>query len=170
MKRLSVVIITRNEENNIVDCIRSARLVSDDIIIVDALSADDTVRYAGQEGARVFSVDWKGYGYARNYGAARAKNNWILALDADERITPVLASSIAKQALMEPTTIYCFKRVNYLGKKAIRFGTLGFETVKRIYHRKHCSWDHTLVHEKLTGANSIKRIIPGHDGAGLTRY
>jgi len=162
MNPVSVVIITRNEENNIVDCIRSARLVSDDIIIVDALSADDTVRLAENEGARVYSVDWKGYGYARNYGAAHAKHNWILALDADERMTPVLTATIARQALNDPTTIYCFKRVNYLGERRIRYGTLGFETVKRIYNRRHCSWDLTLVHERLTGAQAIRKIIPGH--------
>jgi glycosyltransferase involved in cell wall biosynthesis len=149
MNLISVVIITRNEENNIVDCIHSARLISDDILIVDAGSEDETVKLAAKEGARTFSVDWQGYGFSRNFGADKAKHEWILALDADERISGELAASINRLAFTDPQTIYKFRRKNFLGNQEIRFGTLGYETVKRIYHRKYTEWDLTLVHEKL---------------------
>src|SRR4051812_45694558 len=94
MSCVSVVIITRNEEDNIVDCIRSARLVTDDIIVVDARSTDNTVSLAEAQHARVYEIDWKGYGSSRNRGAQKARHNWILALDADERITSSLAQAI----------------------------------------------------------------------------
>jgi glycosyltransferase involved in cell wall biosynthesis len=168
MNSLSVVIITRNEEHNIVDCIQSARLVSDDIIVVDAGSEDQTIKLAVTTGAKVFSVHWEGYGFSRNYGAARAKYNWILALDADERVSKELASSIASLNLDNNNCIYRFHRKNYFGKQKFRFGTFGFETVKRIYNRNYSRWDLTLVHEKLESNDPLRKLIPGHiDHFGL---
>ena len=169
MNSLSVVIITRNEEHNIVDCIRSAKLVTDDIIVVDAKSSDETVHLATASGAKVFLVQWEGYGASRNFGAAKVKNNWILALDADERISDELASSIHQLKFDDTNRIYKFRRKNFLGKRKIQFGTLGFETVKRIYNRKHAQWDLTRVHEKLiSNAAAVKKMISGHiDHFGL---
>ena len=162
MNAISVVIITRNEEHNIVSCIRSARLISDDIIVVDANSDDQTTDLARSERAMVFSLGWQGYGFARNFGAARAKHNWVLSLDADERISIDLAVSISKLTLLNLNCIFSFRRENYLDKHKIKFGTLGFETVKRLYNRNHAQWDLTLVHEKLESAKSSRKRIAGH--------
>jgi glycosyltransferase involved in cell wall biosynthesis len=162
MSALSVVIITRNEEHHIVDCIQSAKLVSDNIIVVDTGSSDNTVMRAAQSGAQVFSINWEGYGASRNFGARKAKNNWILALDADERISKELALSISNLPLADAHCVYRFQRRNYLGQQEIQFGTLGFETVKRIYNRKYAEWDLTLVHEKLKSNHyTIKKRISG---------
>jgi glycosyltransferase involved in cell wall biosynthesis len=162
MNPISVVILTHNEEHNIVSCIRSARLISEDIIVVDANSDDQTTELAQRERAKVFKLVWQGYGFARNFGAARAKYNWILALDADERISTDLALSISKLGLVDSNCIFSFRRENYLGKYKIRFGTLGFETVKRLYNRNHTQWDLTLVHEKLTSGRTFRKRIAGH--------
>ena len=161
MNSLSIVIITFNEEKNIVDCIRSAKLISDDIIVVDAGSTDETVKLARTSGANVFSIDWKSYGFSRNYGATKAKNNWILALDADERISKELALSTRTLKLSDTNFIYKFQRRNYLNHKKIRFGTPGFETVKRIYNRNYAQWDLTLVHEKLESLQASKKLLAG---------
>jgi glycosyltransferase involved in cell wall biosynthesis len=162
MNSLSVVIITRNEEHNIVDCIQSAKLVSNNIIVVDAGSDDDTVKLAIGSGAKVFQVEWEGYGASRNFGAQKASFDWILSLDADERISKELADSVHQLDLSDTNCIYRFRRHNYLGSQKIRFGTLGFETVKRIYHRNFASWDLTLVHEKLVSSSPIRKKIGGH--------
>jgi glycosyltransferase involved in cell wall biosynthesis len=168
MNSLSVVIITRNEEHNIADCIQSAKLVTEDIIVVDACSNDSTADIAIATGANVISTDWKGYGFSRNFGAQKARHNWILALDADERISKELAFAINEIEFEETNCIYRFRRRNYLSKQRIRFGTLGFETVKRIYNRNHANWDRTLVHEKLKSLSPLKKILPGHiDHFGL---
>jgi glycosyltransferase involved in cell wall biosynthesis len=161
MNLLSVVIITRNEERNIIDCIQSAKLVSDDIIIIDACSEDQTVKLAIQSGVRVVPTTWQSYGASRNLGAQKAKNDWILALDADERISMDLANAIQELKFTDANCIYKFRRTNYLGNKKIRFGTLGFETVKRIYNRRNAEWDLTLVHEKLVAASPVKNLISG---------
>jgi glycosyltransferase involved in cell wall biosynthesis len=154
---LSVVIITRNEEHNIHDCIHSALLLSNDVIVVDSGSTDNTISLANIAGARVIEQEWKGYGYARNLGASMAKNDWIISLDADERITPLLAGNI-KKAHLERNQIYRFKRENFLGLQKINFGTAGFDKVIRVYHRYDTSWDLTVVHEKLIGDCVVTNI------------
>ena len=169
MNSLSVVIITRNEEHNIADCIRSAKLVSDDIIVVDCGSSDQTVAIATNNGARGFVIDWKGYGFSKNFGAAEARNNWILSLDADERISKKLASSINRLNLTDGNHLFKFKRRNFIEEKEIRFGTLGFETIERIYHKEYCRWNFAAVHEKLVARQPVKRVISGsllHFGLG----
>src|SRR5690349_1214375 len=143
---LSVVIITLNEENNILDCIRSVQSLSDDIIVVDAGSTDNTIQFAIQEGAAVYSTDWKGYGYSRNLGASKAKHNWILALDADERVSAELINSIQTTKFTNSHTIYNFRRQNFINRKKIRFGTMGVDKVTRIYNRDFTNWDFSLVH------------------------
>lgn len=168
MNLISVVIITRNEEHNIVDCIRSAKLVSEDIIVVDTGSGDDTVSLALKSGVAVFSIAWDGYGAARNFGAAKARHNWILALDADERISEDLALSLYDLKFTDGNCIYRFRRKNYLDGTKIRFGTPGFETVKRIYNRQYAEWDRTLVHEKLVSHQPVRKMVSGHiDHYGL---
>ncbi len=162
MNGLSVVIITRNEEQNIVDCIRSAKLVAQDIVIVDSGSTDSTVDLARAAGARVFEIAWEGYGYSRNYGAAKAKNSWILALDADERVSTSLALVISKLSLENEFEVFRFRRKNFLDNKEIRFGTLGYETVTRIYNRDQFGWDLSLVHEKLEPGNQSRKMIDGY--------
>src|ERR1700712_3190130 len=106
MKPVSVVIITRNEEQNIISCVASARLITDDIVVVDAESEDATVSLAKAAGARTFITPWQGYGIARNLGASKAKYNWILALDADERIGSELVNSIQKLRFADPHIVY----------------------------------------------------------------
>ena len=161
MTALSVVIITHNEEDNIVDCIRSARLLTDDIIVVDAGSRDRTVEFSLKEGANTYNVNWKGYGYSRNFGAAQARHNWILSLDADERISPGLARAIRRLDAQDPTSVYSFRRVNHLAGNRFRFGNLGFEKVKRLYHKDSYRWDLSLVHEKLVGPKRICKKLGG---------
>jgi len=161
MFRVSVVIITFNEESNIVDCIRSAQQISDDIIVVDSGSKDNTVALARKNGAKTYCIEWQGYGYSRNFGARQSRHEWIFALDADERITPVLASSINNLKISDNRLLIRFRRENFIGERKIRFGTPGFETISRIYHRDLYQWDNTLVHEKLVAPKAEKKLIHG---------
>ena len=163
MNAVSVVIITRNEESNIVACIRSAQQLTDDIVVVDCGSDDGTVAMAKAEGARVFDVEWQGFGHSRNLGAERARHNWIFALDADERISPELAAAVHHLDLSTATRMFRFRRQNHIASEKIRFGTLGYEKVTRIYNRQVCSWDLSLVHEKLISQQEVSRImLQGH--------
>lgn len=158
MAPVSVVIITHNEEANIAACIQSAKLISNDIIIVDAGSSDATVELAKEQGAKVVAINWYCYGASKNKGTEQARYDWIFSLDADERITPQLAQSIQELNFNNDNCVYQFSRVNYLGDKKLKFGTAGFDKVIRIYNRRYTEWDLTPVHEKLTGKYTKKKL------------
>ena len=155
------MIITRNEAANIVDCIASAKLISEDIIVIDSCSCDDTACLAECSGAKVVSIVWNGYGNARNIGADYTLHNWILALDADERITPELAACIRQIHLNRPENVYGFKRLNYVEGKKICYGALGFDSVFRLYNKSWAEWEDVPVHESLTGRWLRYYTLPG---------
>ena len=162
MQSVSVIIITKNEAANIQACINSARLVSNDIIVIDSGSTDDTVRIAQDGGANIVLIKWTGFGNARNIGAQNAKNDWILAVDADERVTPQLEAALKHLGQPDINTIYGFSRQSYFLGKKIRFGEWGRNKVYRLYNRKTVEWDLTPVHENLIGEINQKQILGGY--------
>jgi len=156
---VSCVIITLDESAQIEDCIKSVIDIVDEIIIIDAESSDNTIEKAEALGAKVFVKTWEGYGQARNYGAEQAQHNWILSIDADERISPELADSI-KSLQLENNNIYAFNRLtNYCGQW-IKHGAWFPEWKARLYHHKQSSWSLNAVHETLmnTSNNKIKKL------------
>jgi glycosyltransferase involved in cell wall biosynthesis len=92
---LSVIIITHNEEKNISACLKSVKW-ADEIVVVDSFSTDDTKKLAEQFGTKIFQIKWQGYGKQKNYALSKTSMDWILSLDADERVTPELAEEIQK--------------------------------------------------------------------------
>lgn len=157
MAPISIVIITKNEAKNIEACIRSAQTVSDDVVVVDCGSEDETTALASRNGARVIAINWQCYGHSRNTGASAARHDWILSLDADERVSPALAAYLTS-ASFEKNTVYKIKRENYFAGKKLQFGTPGYESVVRLYHRSAAQWDLVPVHEKLQTTASRKII------------
>ena len=100
MQQITGIIITLNEANNIESCIESLRQVCSEIIVVDSNSQDQTVALAEAAGARVFRQPYLGDGPQKNFGLQFASHDWVLSLDADERLTPELVVSVY-QPLME---------------------------------------------------------------------
>jgi glycosyltransferase involved in cell wall biosynthesis len=163
MLPITVIILTRNEEANLVDCIRSARLVSDDVLVVDCGSTDATLNIASSEGARIHTINWKSFGCARNAGAQQAKHDWIFTLDADERISTELAKALKHLSFDNTRVVYRMHRHNYFGDHLLRFGTAGFDRPARLYNRTAVRWDASPVHEELVGEEKVIRFIPeGH--------
>ncbi|MDQ2954395.1 MAG: glycosyltransferase family 2 protein, partial [Pseudomonadota bacterium] len=91
--RLSAIVITRNEAHNIQACLESLRFC-DERIVVDGSSSDSTVRLAEGEGAHVVPHEWTGFGAQKNFALSLAQGDWVLSIDADERVTPALAEEI----------------------------------------------------------------------------
>lgn len=91
--KLSVVILTRNESNHIAECIQSV-CFADEILVIDSESTDDTIVKAQSQGARVLVNSWPGFARQRQFGIDNAKGQWILFLDADERVTEALQKRI----------------------------------------------------------------------------
>ncbi|MBM4140568.1 MAG: glycosyltransferase family 2 protein [Nitrospira sp.] len=93
---LSVAIIVKNEEMNLPECLKSVSF-ADDIVVVDSGSTDRTVEIAKEFGCRVFIEDWKGYGPQKNSAVDKCKHEWVLVVDADERIPEETKNEIIKK-------------------------------------------------------------------------
>ena len=116
MAKLSVIIITKNEEENIRDCLESVKW-ADEIIIVDSFSNDKTVEIAKEYTDKIFHKEWMGYGRQKNLALEKATGEWILNIDADERVTKELAQEI-KEAIQrkEYNGYYIPNKAYFLGK------------------------------------------------------
>jgi len=158
LTKISVVIITKNEANNIAACIASCLQVSDHIIVVDSHSTDETVAIARKNGAQVELIVWQGYGHAKNFGATKAKHDWILSIDADERLDDEMVKTLKKIDL-EKDHIYGFRRLNHVGKKAIKHGEWNPDIKFRLYHKDASSWNLDAVHEQLEGGPWHKKTV-----------
>ena len=101
MPSLSVIIVAKNEARNIVECVKSCSF-ADEILVLDSGSTDNTVALAQSAGAKVIETDWPGYGPQQQRGIALATGEWVLSLDADERISPELRQEI-QQTLEHPS-------------------------------------------------------------------
>ena len=96
MPKLSVVIITHNEEQNILRCLESVKPVADEIVVVDSRSADLTVQICREFGCTVFSHDFEGYGNQKQFAIDQASNDWVLSIDADEVVTEDLKTELIR--------------------------------------------------------------------------
>ena len=161
MNPISVIIIAKNEAENIIECILSAKQISNDIIIADSGSTDNTQELALRNGARILQVTWKGYGQTRNEAVKIAANDWVFSLDADERITKKLAANVNVLILKNDKIIYGFKRKNFWENKKIKFGEWGRDKVFRLYNKQQAAWNLALVHENVVGINIEKKLLPG---------
>lgn len=149
MAPVSIVIITKNEAGIIAACINKAKLVTDDIVLVDNGSTDGTLDIARVLGCRVYEKRWDGYGANKNKGVALAKYDWILSIDADEVISDELANALHKLKAGHPTEVYDIKFKSYIGDKPILFGSWGRDHHVRLFNRTMVRWSETLVHETL---------------------
>ena len=160
--KISAVIITYNEEKNISDCINSVIDIVDEVIVVDAHSTDQTRQSANELGAKVIVNDWISFGIQKNIGAEQAKNNWILSIDADERVDKDLKLSIQKLNLFKSEIYAINVKTNYLGKW-IRYCGWYPNYKKRIYNKLLCKWSSDHVHESLEYQEKMKIIkLPGN--------
>ena len=151
---LSVVIITRDAAAQIVPCLKSAAF-ADDIVVVDSGSADDTVALAGANGARVVNHDWHGFGKQKQFAVTQAQHDWVLCLDADERLTDELRGSIEAALHAPKFNAYKMPRSNRFMGRYLRHGEGYPDWSLRLFHRAHASWSDDAVHEKVETLVSI---------------
>jgi glycosyltransferase involved in cell wall biosynthesis len=134
--KLSVVIITLNEEKNIEDCLKSVQEIADEVLVVDSYSTDGTEAICKQYGARFVQNRWEGIVAQRNFAQGLATGPVLLNLDADERVSPELAASILKEkALGFPMMGYAMNRFNNYCGQWIRHGVYYPDRKLRLYHK-----------------------------------
>jgi glycosyltransferase involved in cell wall biosynthesis len=148
--KLSVTIITRNESAHIAAALESVSW-ADDILVVDSQSEDDTAAIATSLGARVVVREWPGYIAQKNFAAASAAHDWILSLDADERVTPELANEIRRLLSEDPPhAAYRVPRVTWHLGRWIRTTDWYPDYQLRLYDRRRAQWTGRYVHEAVT--------------------
>jgi (heptosyl)LPS beta-1,4-glucosyltransferase len=147
--KLTVTVITRNEASNLEGALQSVQW-ADEIVVVDSRSTDDTAEIARRHGARVEIEEWKGYSAQRNYAAAIASHDWILALDADERVPPDLAAEIQATMRQGPAARgYRMPRVSHYLGRWIK-GTDWYPDYQlRLYDRRAGQFNGRRVHESV---------------------
>ena len=149
---LSVCIITFNEEANIVRTLESVKAIADEVIIVDSGSTDATVELARTHGAKVVVESWKGFALQKNSALAKAGCDWVLSLDADEEVSPELATSIRDllhSATPPPFAGYKMNRRNmYFGKWIKRCGYYP-DPKLRLIKRGAAEFELRAVHEDM---------------------
>lgn len=155
--QISGLVITLNEENNIADCIKSLQCVCDDIVIVDSFSTDNTAAIAKQLGATVLVQKFLGDGPQRSAGLPHCKHEWILNLDADERLEKDCVDFIRSLNLKTlPTDVYEFRRLNYIGNKLTRHAGQYPDYVARLFNKTSANFSNKQTHTKVQGHSHIK--------------
>ena len=159
MPKLSITVITENEEANLPDTLTSVAW-ADEIVVVDCGSTDATVDVARQFTDRVSVNPWPGYGAQKNHAAEIASHDWILSLDADERVSPALAEEIRQLLATEPARRgYQLPRVAFHLGRWIRSTDWYPDHQLRLYDRRAGRWSTPSVHEsvQIDGAPGVLR-------------
>lgn len=161
--KISVVIITKNEAHIIGTTLQSLRGITDNFIIVDSGSTDNTLAVCSNFGATIIETSWDGYGPNKNKGIDAAKYDWILNLDADEAIDDELKLAIQQLELSDENTVYNFKFKNFFCNKWVRYGEWSGDKHIRLFNRNKVKWNNAEVHEGLTlGSDTRVVMLPGN--------
>jgi len=159
--KLSVTVITKNEATNIAGALASVAW-ADEIVVVDSESTDATVAIARQHTDRVIVRAWPGYPSQKNYAASLASHDWILSLDADERVTPELAQEIrsvmAHDAGERHPAAFRIPRVTWYLGRWIRTTDWYPDYQTRLYDRRAAEWTGRYVHEAVTVRGSTGQL------------
>ncbi|MEY4749136.1 MAG: hypothetical protein RIQ60_1350 [Pseudomonadota bacterium] len=147
---LSVILITLNEQANLADCLASVAF-ADEIVVVDQDSSDGTREIAAAHGARVqVHADWPGFGAQKNRALDLARSDWVLSLDADERITPALRDEILA-VMDDPSAAACYSmpRSSWYCGRFMKHSGWTPDRVVRLFRRGTARFSNDLVHERL---------------------
>ena len=155
---LSVTIIARDEEDRIGDAIRSVAF-ADEIIVLDSGSRDGTASVCRSLGARVIETDWPGYVAQKNRALEQVRNDWILSIDADERVSPELAESIrsAMAGGSKADGFFVSRRQWYLGRWIRHSGWYPNRSI-RLFRRGKCRWVGLELHERVEVDGTVGRL------------
>ncbi len=150
MSTLSVIIITYNEEENVKSCLESVKW-SDEIVVVDSFSSDKTVEIAGEYTSKVFQNKWTNFSEQKNLALEKANNEWVLSIDADERVTPELKEEILAIVNSQFSTFegyYIPRKNHYLGRWIRHCGWYP-DYQLRLFRRNKGKFNNRLVHESV---------------------
>jgi glycosyltransferase involved in cell wall biosynthesis len=157
MNKLSIVIITKNEEKFIFDALKSA-IFADEVVILDSGSEDQTCNIAKKIGARVEQQAWLGFGAQKNKAVELADNDWVFVLDADERITPELQDEIISTLKNPQFDGYRIARLNSFFGKNIKTCGLYPDYSIRLFNKNKGKFYNIAVHESVQMSGSVSTL------------
>ena len=164
---LSVAIITLDAASQLAETLKSAAF-ADEIIVVDSGSSDGTQALAVAFGARVITQDWLGFGPQKQFAVDACQHDWVLCLDADERVSEALRGAL-ENALKSLSTViaYRFPRCNRFLNRYLRYGEGYPDWSLRLFDRRQAGWSDDAVHEKVVATGSVGRLAGDllHDSA-----
>jgi len=149
------VLITRNAAAVLETCLESLAFAGE-ILIVDSASSDGTLEIAARRGARVVQKEWLGFGRQKQFAVDQAKHDWVLCIDADERVSPQLAASIGRALAAPVSPVYRMPRRNRFLGRWLSHGEGYPDWSPRLFNRMNARWSDDLVHEKVLYA-----VTPG---------
>lgn len=163
---LSAVLITLNAAAQIEACLRSVAFC-DEIVVVDSGSADGTVEKAQRLGARVIQSEWRGFGPQKQFAVEQAGHDWVLCIDADERVSEALRASIETTLAAPSGHAYRFARCNRFMGRYLRHGEGYPDWSLRLFDRRHARWSDDAVHEKVLADGAVGTLAGDllHDSA-----
>ena len=156
---LSLIVITRDAAHELAECLASAPFAAE-AVVVDSGSRDDTVAIAQRAGARVVDHAFEGFGPQKNFAVAQAGNDWVLCIDADERVSPQLARAIADAFASGPPSVSGFRiarRNRFLGRW-LAHGEGYPDWNVRLFDRRRARWSSEPVHEKVGADGPVARL------------
>ena len=158
MPRLSAVLIVKNEEKDLPDCLQSLQGLVDEIIVVDDESTDQTRSIAERAGAKVFSHKLESFGEQKQFAVSQATGDWIFSIDADERVTASLRNEI-KTVIQSPLAdgFEVRRDFYFLGRK-LRFGGQGQDWVVRLFRSGKGRFRKVAVHESIEVDGQVSRL------------
>lgn len=158
--RLSVIIITRNEEDWIENCLKSVKDIAGEIVVVDEYSTDKTVQICKKYAASIYQKKWLGFSAQKNFALSKASGNWVFFIDADERISARLAVEIKTSLSREDkdASAYMVPRLNILLGQVVKHGGWWPDLVTRLAKRSEIlGWEGEL-HEALKVKGLVGRL------------
>ena len=161
---VSVAIVTKNEARNIKDALESVKDFND-IVVVDAFSSDNTTEICREYTKRVYEHEWQGYAAQKQTAIDHAKNDWVLILDADERVTPELKQAIMEKVKENTLSGFYIPRKNFFLGKWIRNSGWWPDHTLRLFRKDVSGMEPRAVHEKVTVNGPV-----GHISAPFEHY
>lgn len=157
--KVSAVIITYNEEN-IIEQTLSKLWWCDEILIIDSGSTDKTVEICRQFGCDILTRTFEGYGEQKIYGVTKAKNDWILCIDADEVLSEALIKEIHNELNKSEIVFsgFAIPRTLVYMNEPFRYGKEANAPIIRLFNRKSGGWDGALVHEKVVLSGEVGKL------------